>query len=185
MDHISGIILAGGLSSRMGRDKASLPFGGGTLLSVQEDKLRALGITDILLSGYADGMIPDDTPGCGPLGGLAACLTRAKHKRALVLSVDVPLVPVGALSALIAAHTAGATLLRHGERLEPLIAVYDTALGVTARRLLTEGRRAVRALLDLTDWRAFDPGAPEEAFLNCNTPEAYAAALRMIGGYDA
>lgn len=185
MEGISGILLTGGKSTRMGTDKASLPFGNGTLLTVQLEKFRALGITDVLISGHGDGQIPDDVPGCGPLGGLAACLPRVQNPCALVISVDVPLVPVGALSALIAAHTAGATLLRHGERLEPLIAVYDTALGVTARRLLTEGRRAVRALLDLTDWRAFDPGAPEEAFLNCNTPEAYAAALRMIGGYDA
>ena len=62
MDGISGIILAGGRSSRMGRDKAALPFGDGTLLSAQTKKLHALGITDILISGYADGMIPDDTP---------------------------------------------------------------------------------------------------------------------------
>ena len=76
MDGVSGIILAGGKSARMGRDKASLPFGNGTLLTAQTDKLRSLGVTDIVLSGYAEGMVPDETPGCGPLGGLAACLPR-------------------------------------------------------------------------------------------------------------
>ena len=179
MEPISGIILAGGKSTRMGRDKASLPFPGGTLLSAQRDKLRALGITDILLSGYGGGMIPDAVPGCGPLGGLAACLPRAKHPRAIVLSVDVPLVPAGVLQDLIAAHTGGATLLKHGARIEPLIAVYDAALGLTAQRLLTEGKRAVFALLDETEWRTLESDAPEWRFTNCNTPDAYAEVPRL------
>ena len=178
MDPISGIILAGGRSTRMGRDKASLPFRDGTLLSVQRDKLRALGITDILLSGYGDGMIADDIPDCGPLGGLAACLQRAEHPRALVLSVDVPLVPVETLQALIAAHTRAATLLKHGDRIEPLIAVYDTALGEKAQALLRSGRRAVRALLEEADWRTVSVADDSLLYLNCNTPEAYEAALR-------
>ena len=49
---VSAVILAGGRSSRMGRSKAELPFGGGTFLSCQADKLRALGIRDIVVSGY-------------------------------------------------------------------------------------------------------------------------------------
>ena len=179
MDGISGIILAGGRSSRMGRDKAALPFGDGTLLSAQTKKLHALGITDILISGYADGMIPDDTPGCGPLGGLATCLTRVKHPRAQVLSVDVPLVPTEVLRELIAAHTGGVTLLKHGERTEPLIAVYDAALGETARQLLKEGKRAVFKLFDETTTRIHTVAEDERLFLKCNTPTAYAEALKQ------
>ena len=178
MGGISGIVLAGGKSTRMGRDKASLPFRDGTLLTVQRDKLTALGITDILLSGYRDGMIPDDTPDCGPLGGLAACLGRAKHPCALVLSVDVPLVPLDSLQKLIAAHTGGATLLQHGERIEPLIAVYDTAFSAKAQALLRSGRRAVRSLLDGIEWRTVSVPDDEFLYANCNTPEAYETALR-------
>ena len=47
----SAAVLAGGFSSRMGRDKACLPFGGTTLLGFQVGKLRALGIEDIMISG--------------------------------------------------------------------------------------------------------------------------------------
>ena len=180
MDGVSGIILAGGKSTRMRRGKAALPFGSGTLLTAQTDKLRSLGITDIVLSGYAEGMVPDETPGCGPLGGLAACLPRVQNPCALVLSVDAPLIPVEALRALLAAHAGGATLLRHGDKLEPLIAVYDAALAAAARRLLAQGRYAVRALLEQTEWRAVDFDAPDRCFLNCNTPESYAAALQAI-----
>ena len=178
MQSISAILLAGGKSTRMGRDKAALPFGDGTLLSVQLGKLRALGITDIVISGYGAGMIPDAVPGCGPLGGLAACLPRVQNPCALVISVDVPLVPEAALRSLIEAHTGGVTILRHGGRTEPLIAVYDAALGATAGRLLREGKRAVRALLDSTSCRAVDVDVDERFFLNCNTPEDYQKALQ-------
>ena len=89
MEGISGILLTGGKSTRMGTDKASLPFGNGTLLTVQLEKFRALGITDVLISGYGDGQIPDDVPGCGPLGGLAACLPRVQNPCALVISVPL------------------------------------------------------------------------------------------------
>ena len=180
MEGISGILLTGGKSTRMGTDKASLPFGNGTLLTVQLEKFRALGITDVLISGYGDGQIPDDVPGCGPLGGLAACLPRVQNPCALVLSVDAPLIPVEALRALLEAHAGGATLLRHGDKLEPLIAVYDAALAAAARRLLAQGRYAVRALLEQPEWRAVDFDAPDRCFLNCNTPESYAAALQAI-----
>jgi len=61
---LSGIILAGGRSSRMGRDKARLMLGGHTLLELQAEKLRALGITDILLSG--EGCLPCPVPGSFP-----------------------------------------------------------------------------------------------------------------------
>ena len=114
MEGISGILLTGGKSTRMGTDKASLPFGNGTLLTVQLEKFRALGITDVLISGYGDGQIPDDVPGCGPLGGLAACLPRVQNPCALVISVDVPLVSESTLRRLIGAHTGGVTILRHG-----------------------------------------------------------------------
>ena len=102
-----------------------------------------------------------------------------KHKRALVLSVDVPLVPTEVLRELIAAHTGGVTLLKHGERTEPLIAVYDAALGETARQLLKEGKRAVFKLFDETTTRIHTVAEDERLFLNCNTPTAYAEALKQ------
>lgn len=178
MQPISAILLAGGRSTRMGTDKAALPFGDGTLLTVQYEKLRALGITDIVISGYGAGMIPDAMPGCGPLGVLAACLPRVQNPCALVISVDVPLVSESTLRKLIEAHTGGVTILRHGGRTEPLIAVYDAALGRTAQALLAADRRAVRALLDSTTCRIVEADADERCFLNCNTPEDYQKALQ-------
>ena len=104
---ISMIILAGGASSRMGRDKSDLTIDGKTFLEMQIEKGEKLGISDILLSGYHGEnkykypIIPDRFPGKGPLGGLEACFRKAKNPYCLVLGVDVPLVPAEELAALI------------------------------------------------------------------------------------
>ena len=74
----SMIVLAGGKSSRMGRDKSDLLLGMDTFLNVQIRKGTELGIRDILVSGYRgeDCPVPvirDRLEGRGPLGGLEAC----------------------------------------------------------------------------------------------------------------
>lgn len=127
---ISMIILAGGASSRMGRDKSDLTIDGKTFLEMQIEKGKKLGISDILLSGYHGEnkykypIIPDRFPGKGPLGGLEACFRKAKNPYCLVLGVDVPLVPAEELAALIrqSLHSdAKAVILSHGGHEEPLM----------------------------------------------------------------
>lgn len=179
----SAAVLAGGKSSRMGRDKAALPFGGGTLLAHQAGKLRALGIADLMISGSAQTIadarpVPDVFPGCGPLSGIHACLAAAKHDAVLFLPVDVPLLPVSALQALLDAHRGGVTLLRHGARTEPLLGVYDTALAPLCEPILQSGDTTVKALLALAEVTLVEPDVPEDAFSNCNTPEEYEIAIR-------
>ena len=182
----SGIVLAGGLSRRMGRNKSELRINGKTLLQIQIDKLFALGIEDGMLSG-ADcpawpgvRVIPDEYTGRGPLGGLHACLRAAENPACLVLSVDVPLVPAGALAQLCRAHNGGVTVLRHGGLEEPLIGVYDRAVAEVIAALLEAGRGAVRALRDKVSWTCFDYSGPEELLINCNTPEDFAEAKRLL-----
>ena len=182
---LSGIILAGGLSRRMGRNKSELRLNGKTFLELQIDKLRTLGIEDMILSGAgspaAPGarVIPDEYTGRGPLGGLHACLRAAENPACLVLSVDVPLVPASALAQLCRAHNGGVTVLRHGGLEEPLIGVYDRTVAEGIAALLEAGRGAVRALRDKVSWTCFDYSGPKELLINCNTPEDYAAVKRL------
>lgn len=182
---VSAAILAGGKSSRMGRNKAALPFGGETLLAHQARKLRALGVKELLLSGAAEAvpgarLVPDLLPGRGPLGGLHACLSAASGEAVLVLSVDVPLVPASALAALIEAHAGGVTLLEHGGVTEPLIGVYDASLAPEAGRLLLEGVGAVRLLAERADFRTVAYDGDPALLLNCNTPADYQKALEQL-----
>ena len=94
----SAILLAGGQSTRMGRDKAALDFHGKSLLRYQAEKLRRIGIEDLVIAG-GDVSLPgartvqDRFPGHGPLGGLHAALEQIENPSALVLPVDTPLVP--------------------------------------------------------------------------------------------
>ena len=137
MHRISMIILAGGASRRMGRDKSDLMIDGKTFLEMQIEKGEKLGISDIILSGYHGEkkykypVVTDRIPGKGPLGGLEACLRRAENPYCLVLGVDVPLVPVQELSALISTVNrakSDAVILRHSGHEEPLMGIYRTDL---------------------------------------------------------
>ena len=183
VNYFSAAVLAGGLSTRMGQDKASLIFGKSTLLNHQIEKLRLLGIDDLMISGWREPLpdtrlIPDEIPHRGPLGGIHACLNAAKYDAVLFLSVDVPLVPPEALRALLDAHSGGATVLTVGAKREPLIAVYDRSVLPDAEALLRSDQRAVRLLLDRVSVQEVPFAGDPTLLNNCNTPAEYAEALK-------
>lgn len=173
---ISAAVLAGGYSTRMGTDKATLPFGDGTLLSHQIQKLQSLGVDEVLISGTPEG-IPDVYPHRGPLSGIHACLLNAKHDAVLFLSVDAPLVPLETLCSLIEAHTGGITLLEHDGEIEPLMGIYDRALAETCETILKTEHTSARRLLDQAEARTVVYTGDPALLFNCNTPEAYQKLL--------
>ena len=177
---VSFILLCGGRSARMGMDKSQLVLMGKTLPQIQLDKARALGLGEELLCGGSG--LPDLYKDAGPLSGLLTGLMAARNDTCLVLPVDLPFLPVSALRALLALHassSAPATLLCHGGRTEPLAGVYEKRLAPEMDAFLLSGRRTVNAFLDRIPWQPFDPELPEVCFLNCNTPEDWALALRL------
>lgn len=180
-ERFSMILLAGGNSVRMGRDKAELPFFGSTLVEFQMEKAQLLGIDDLMISGTKQGFVADILPDRGPLGGLHACMARAKHPYCIVLPVDAPLVPASVLRNLAQMHLQGgaqATVLRHEGKLEPLIGVYDTTLAEVIRSMILKKGRAVHALLDRIAVRAMDADGSEELWRNYNTPDEYERLIR-------
>ena len=179
---ISAMVLAGGYSTRMGRDKAALALDGRTFLEIQVDKLRTLGVDDVMVSGTgyrAAGArtVEDVYPHLGPLSGLHACLLSAAHPACLVVSTDVPLIPAEALMELVQAHVGGVTALCHGERVEPLMAVYDCALAGEAERLLNSGNTSMMQLLSSAPLTRYAYRMDEFLLTNCNTPGDYARIL--------
>ena len=175
---VSAAILAGGFSSRMGQDKAELVLDGIRLIERQCNKLKALGIDDIMLSGYCGSLegartIPDIYPHRGPLSGVHACLCRAQKPACLVISVDVPLIPCQTLAELIHAHEGGATVLYHGERPEPLLAVYDCSLAEAAETVLHSEKSSMMRFLSLVSVKKFPYSGQEALLMNCNTPEDF------------
>jgi len=182
----TGVILAGGQSRRMGQCKAALPLMGKTLLEWQVEKLIALGLDEVLISGPAElGLpgthaVPDVYPQRGPLGGLHACLSTAQNPICLVVTVDMPLTPPQTLAQLCKRHNGGVTILVHGGKWEPLCAVYDSSLALAIPPLICEGGAPVRLLLKQAPTAWYKYRGPEELLVNCNTPSGYEDACGIV-----
>lgn len=95
---ISGYVLAGGRSSRMGTDKTLLQLAGKPLIEHAVTKLRRV-CADVhilssnpALAAFAP-LVPDLHPGCGPVGGMEAALSHSQHDWNLFLAVDLPFLP--------------------------------------------------------------------------------------------
>jgi len=84
----NGFILAGGLGRRMGRDKAELAWGRGSLL---DHMVRVLSTVASPVRVVGRGDFPDRIPGQGPLGGILTALEASETEKNLILAVDLPL----------------------------------------------------------------------------------------------
>ena len=178
MRSVSAIILAGGYSSRMGKNKAELDFHGVSLLRHQVDKARALGIEDIVIAGDCTPIVgtravTDVYPHRGPLSGIHAGLMAIREPRALVLAVDTPLVPEETLAALIEKYSGGISVLSHRGELEPLIGVYDKALFKVCEESLHGENSSLRRLFETVGVSTVEYSGDPALLTNCNTPEEY------------
>ena len=134
----SALLLAGGRSTRMGRDKATLLIEGQPLWQRQLATLRATGASELFISGPADGpyaecgvtVIEDLTPGTGPLAALEAVLPRIANSHAVVLAIDLPAMRADFLTMLVKTALARdcSVVPEFGGRFEPLVAVYTPSL---------------------------------------------------------
>jgi molybdenum cofactor guanylyltransferase len=198
MSHAGAIVLAGGASSRMGRDKSWLELDGRPLLAHVLERL-ARRCSPILVSARADQRLPhldglellrvdDPEPGGGPLVGLLAGLRALEQRgvaRAYLSScdalgvseahVDFMLARLHAESGLIAAVPIDADGRRH-----PLAAAVDVArMRARAEAQLDAGDRRLQALFS-GDAIAAVPASElpdREVLVACNTPQEWAAAL--------
>jgi molybdopterin-guanine dinucleotide biosynthesis protein A len=102
-----GVILAGGASRRMGRDKAALPWGDGTLLEYMRALLLAAGVDRVVVLGKpeeADGMA-DETPYAGPVRALLDYLQSVDAgPQHVVVPVDMPYLSPALLAPLVTAR---------------------------------------------------------------------------------
>jgi molybdopterin-guanine dinucleotide biosynthesis protein A len=149
--NLSAVILAGGQSRRMGRDKAWLEVDGQPLIVRAVEKVRQLGVAEIFISGrpgvdYTALRCPvllDQESGLGPLGGIERALHECSSPLLLVLAVDLASMTGEFLQKLVAKcdSQTGAVPLFEAE-LEPLAAIYPKrchalAVDCLKRRQLT------------------------------------------------
>lgn len=184
------LLLAGGRSLRMGRPKAELPYRGQTFLWHMLDKGRQLGLQACYIAGYDAGAqaqtVPDLFPDRGPLGGIHAGLQAMTTPYCLVLPVDAPTLPVEILEGLLMAHENAAErnrvlLWEHGQRQEPLIAVYPAAMLQSLEELLRGGAAPVFRALDRWGYDCWRQEMDREQIINVNTPELYERLLAGDG----
>ena len=184
------VILAGGLSRRMGRDKAALPAGGVTLIEHIARRLAPVVDETIVAGGSGRHNLPGATlvddryPGLGPLAGIHAGLLAARAPLVWVVGCDLPDVDPG-LAALLCglAGDVDAVVPRIDSEPQGVCAIYDRALAPRIEGLLNAGERRVKSLLaasnvryvTLEELRVVDPQL--RSFRNINTPADYRAWL--------
>jgi len=181
---ITGILLAGGLSKRMGREKGVMKIGNRKLF---EYPLRILEILcdEILISTCKDSSpamsypaICDEKRGIGPMGGIHACLKRSSSELNIVLSYDMPLVNEGLLRFLIQESPGYEMVVPalQKERPEPLCGIYRKSVVEIFSELIEEKSYAVHRAISQTRSRVviIEPAMPfyrDNLFLNINRVE--------------
>jgi molybdopterin-guanine dinucleotide biosynthesis protein A len=186
--NFAAVILAGGKSSRMGRDKAFVEMGGQTLLARQIQLAREVGAADIFISGrvgvdyskFGARVLLDEVADAGPLAGIARALAETSAPLLLVLAVDLPEMSVEFLRRL-AAHcteTVGA-IPRVAGQVEPLVAFYPSKLklelqqaGAAASAKSFAARSVEISLARYADFSADDA----KFFTNWNSPTDFSPA---------
>ena len=193
---ISCIILAGGRSSRMGKDKALLPFPGNDQLTFVERVaalLAPVGREVILVAHDAHQagcyatlqqvrIVTDQEPDRGPLmgfySGLSAIHPSSTH--ALVVAVDMPFVQPAMLTYLLSLATSDTIIMPFVQSApQVMLAVYPRTILPIVAQCLREGRRGIRSILEIApvsyieeaQLREVDPEL--RSFINVNTPEEF------------
>jgi len=194
IEGLSAIVLCGGRSSRMGRDKAALPFGPETLLE-RVVRLVSEAAGEVVLVAREGQALPggleavrDPAEGLGPLAGIAVGLAAVRGERAFVAACDMPLLrPALAvrLCELLGEHDACVPVIDGFP--VPTCAVYARRVAGRASELVAARELRPRTLLaglrvryvPGDDLRDVDPRL--ESFLDCDTEAGYRAALRAAG----
>ncbi|MFP4439312.1 MAG: molybdenum cofactor guanylyltransferase [Chloroflexaceae bacterium] len=202
---VTGIVVAGGSSRRLGQDKRRLRLWGAdgpTLLEHTLVQLAPLCAERLVVLNDPQAWpdlparrIPDSYPDGGALGGIYAGLAAMTHPYALVVAADMPLLRRELPAVMLAyprkydalvPRSPRPDAVRNAAGLEPLHAIYSRACCAPLRRMLDQGQRRIADFLASVRMETvapeviarYDPAG--QAFLNINTPDDLAAARRAL-----
>ncbi len=184
--HTVGAVLAGGSSSRMGREKAVLVVEGVTFLERIHATLCDVFAEVIVCGGSVvptDGvLIQDAEPGRGPLGGLLSALDTARGRPVFVAPVDVPMLTTDNIGSLAEPEAAGsvARIACVDGRDQPLVGVYGPDVAELIRPRLRSGLRSVSGLIDGAGSVERIDMPPEDLF-NVNSSAQYDELIERYG----
>ncbi|MCS6935960.1 MAG: molybdenum cofactor guanylyltransferase [Candidatus Bipolaricaulota bacterium] len=162
------IVLAGGRSLRLGRDKALLPWGESTVIEHVVARCQSLSDDLLVITGekirYSDllrvPIVADEIVDCGPMGGLYTGLKRARYEYSLAVACDMPLVrpELVQLLAQERVHRSWAIVPEVNGHRVPTLALYHKSCLSIIEQLLSRERTSLQALLDAVSVRVI----PEE-----------------------
>lgn len=192
---LCAVILAGGKSRRMGRDKLMLPYGGKTMLeaaverfSQAFDRVYISVASQSSYPGISAERVVDIFPNCGPMGGLHAALSVCPGEGVFLAAADLPFSSPEAAKKIIALCGASdAAMLVDGRgRCEPTFAYYKKTLLPAAEKLLEDKNYRMTALFDSGSVRKIQYGElgelwSEKILDNINFPEDYQRILAADG----
>ncbi len=200
---ITGVVLAGGRSRRLGQDKARLPLAGRPLAQWVVEAISPLVgecwlITNQPLKhlGLGFPVLIDAIPGRGALGGLLSAMLIARGSYVLLSACDTPFLRPVLLEAMIAQARQGnqeVVVCRSRRGLEPLPGVFSCRLLQRLQAQMQSGDLRLRTLLDSCRTRVLPPeevalyDPTELSFFNINTGEEAVKAAAMVqsaGGLD-
>lgn len=204
---VHGFVLAGGKSSRMGRDKALLKLHGRPMIEIAVQKLKGF-CAEVSIAGNRDDLrefapvVHEERVGCGPAAGIEAGLRASGQEWAMFIPVDVPLVPMEFLrlwaEEALRVRMSVSYLGVLGK--QPAFCLLQREREVAFSRLLERGERRLEPLLNFTaaadeyaswmydqrdlygypHYRGPDEDTLGRWFMNVNTSEEFAEAERYL-----
>lgn len=197
MTPATAIILAGGKSTRMGRNKALIRVKDDNML---QEAIRTLagGFNELIVSANDSSYdslkiktVPDIFPGCGPLAGIHAGLRASGHDINFIVACDMPFIDVKLALYMVELSTGfDAVVPKIGEYYEPLFAVYNKSCLPVIEAQLQRGRNKTSGFFPEVKVRYIDQNDLERfghsncLFFNVNTPSDLQKAQEMLGRRD-
>ncbi|MCF8258785.1 MAG: molybdenum cofactor guanylyltransferase [Flavobacteriales bacterium] len=178
----TGIILAGGKSSRMGQDKGLMPFRGKPMVQHVIDAAAMVCNSFVLVtdhpiySMFGFPVMADEVKGFGPVAGILSGLRRSATDRNLVLSCDVPFVTPALLKELVLCSADADVIVAEGPdgRMHPLIAVYSKSCIAAFAKAVDSDEHRLRTVLESLEVHCMAFGAEMETQLrNVNSQKDF------------
>lgn len=172
-----GVVLAGGLSSRMQQDKANMPhpvYSHQSMLDYAMKILLELGCEKVVLSGENVDGVTDSHYRKGPLGGIYSVLSEVAHSQYLIIPVDMPLLDRNLLARLVEQQADTEQSVHFENAPFPMLLSVNDAMRDYLSKVLTleSTDRSLKTFLSSIGARAIKCPSPKK-LINTNTPKQW------------
>lgn len=188
---MTAAILCGGKSSRMGRSKSFLPFGGKTMIEHRFHSMKELFAEVVIVANDPDAysqlstdVVKDIIPNRGPLVGILSALLVSEFEHTFVIACDMPLVDNKLMRAMAQErHGTDVLVLSHAEGVEPLCGIYSKRCIEPLEESIFEGTLKAMDFLAEINAKLFafeESAAATESlppYFNVNTPQDYSELI--------